>query len=85
MPAVLADCVADRGMVKPGLRADINVIDFDRLSLRRPYLVKDLPAQGERFMQDASGYTATIVAGVVTRDHDRDTGARPGRLLRRAG
>ncbi len=73
---------ADRGRIRPGLRADINVIDFERLRLGLPYLHRDLPADGARFLQDATGYEATIVNGVVTRTNDRDTGARPGRLVR---
>jgi N-acyl-D-aspartate/D-glutamate deacylase len=72
----------DRGCLRPGLRADINVIDFENLRLERPYPVDDLPAGGRRFMQDAHGYLATLVAGVPVAEHDRQTGARPGRLLR---
>ncbi len=74
----------DRGVVAPGKRADVNVIDFDALHLPPPYVVRDLPAGGQRMMQDAKGYVATIVAGVVTRRDDQDTGARPGRLVRGA-
>jgi N-acyl-D-aspartate/D-glutamate deacylase len=72
----------DRGVIMPGRRADLNVIDVDRLSLGRPHLVADLPAGGMRFLQDADGYVMTMVAGAVTRRNDRDTGARPGRLVR---
>jgi N-acyl-D-amino-acid deacylase len=72
----------DRGTLAVGKRADVNVIDFDRLSLGQPYMTNDLPAGGQRFLQHSSGYLATIVAGVVTREHDQDTGARPGRLIR---
>lgn len=72
----------DRGVVAPGYRADLNVIDMDRLRLRRPYLAWDLPAGGRRLLQRAEGYEATVVAGVVTRRHDESTGARPGRLIR---
>jgi N-acyl-D-aspartate/D-glutamate deacylase len=75
--------LADRGRIAPGLRADLNVIDFDRLSLAMPAAVHDLPAGGTRLLQPATGYDATIVRGVVTRRHGHDTGARPGRLLRR--
>jgi N-acyl-D-aspartate/D-glutamate deacylase len=74
--------LGDRGVLAPGLRADINVIDFDRLTLGRPYAVNDLPAGGQRFLQSASGYVATIVAGEAVREQDQDTGARPGRLIR---
>ncbi len=72
----------DRGRLSPGLRADINVIDFDNLSLGLPYAVCDLPAGGQRFLQPASGYRATLTAGQVVREDDEDTGARPGRLIR---
>ncbi len=65
-----------------GLRADINVIDYENLKLREPRLVADLPAGGTRFLQSAEGYDYTIVAGVVTREKDEFTGARPGRLVR---
>ena len=74
--------LSDRGTLTVGKRADINVIDFDRLSLGQPYMTNDLPAGGQRFLQSSSGYLATIVNGEVTRDHDEDTGARPGRLIR---
>ena len=72
----------DRGRVAVGLRADLNVIDHERLTLREPRLVADLPAGGTRFLQDAEGYDATIVAGQVTRRFDAFTDARPGRLVR---
>jgi N-acyl-D-aspartate/D-glutamate deacylase len=74
--------LADRGTIAPGLRADLNVIDFDRLKLKVPSISHDLPAGGARVTQGSEGYLATMVNGVVTRRHDRDTGARPGRLLR---
>jgi N-acyl-D-aspartate/D-glutamate deacylase len=73
----------DRGVIAVGKRADLNVIDLDRLVLKAPYAVRDLPAGGQRILQGAEGYVATIVSGVITRRHDRDTGARPGRLIRR--
>ncbi|GIH68057.1 N-acyl-D-amino-acid deacylase family protein [Sphaerimonospora thailandensis] len=72
----------DRGLVAPGYRADLNVIDLDNLGLELPRVVRDLPAGGRRLMQDARGYTATIVGGtVVTRD-GQHTGALPGKLVR---
>ncbi|KQZ74951.1 N-acyl-D-amino-acid deacylase family protein [Nocardioides sp. Root151] len=72
----------DRGLVAPGHRADLNVIDLDHLGLDLPRVVRDLPAGGRRLMQDARGYTATVVGGtVVTRD-GQPTGALPGRLVR---
>ncbi|MFN3258633.1 MAG: N-acyl-D-amino-acid deacylase family protein [Ilumatobacter sp.] len=72
----------DRGVLAVGKRADINVIDFDNLRLREPRLVADLPAGGTRLLQAAEGYTATIVAGQITRERDEFTGVRPGRLVR---
>lgn len=72
----------DRGVIEPGRRADINVIDFDRLRLNFPHSVADLPAGGSRLLQSADGYVATVVAGEVTRRDGVDTGARPGRLVR---
>src|SRR5690606_24396475 len=72
----------DRGTIEAGKRADLNVIDLGRLRLHPPRSIDDLPAGGRRVLQDASGYVATIVNGVVTRRHDTDTGARPGRLVR---
>ncbi len=74
--------LGDRGTLEPGKRADINIIDHDRIGLRTPELVHDLPAGGRRLVQRANGYVATIVAGEVTRRHGKDTGARPGRLIR---
>ncbi len=74
--------LTDRGTLEVGKKADINVIDLDRLTLRPPHPADDLPAGGRRILQDASGYVATIVSGVVTRRDDSDTGARPGRLVR---
>jgi N-acyl-D-aspartate/D-glutamate deacylase len=75
----------DRGRLEPGLKADINVIDLDRLNLPAPKVVRDLPAGGRRLTQDAEGYLATIVSGVVARRDGADTGARAGRLVRDAG
>ena len=72
----------DRGVVAPGMKADLNVIDFDRLRLRRPRLVADLPAGGKRLLQDAEGYRATIVSGEVITVDGQLTDRRPGRLVR---
>ncbi len=72
----------DRGTLAPGLRADINVIDLDNLTVSPPKAFHDLPAGGTRLIQPVVGYLATMVNGVVTRRHDADTGARPGRLVR---
>ena len=72
----------DRGSLEIGKRADINVIDFDQLSLGDLEVRRDLPAGGSRILQSAKGYRATWVNGVMTRQNDQDTGQRPGRLLR---
>ena len=74
----------DRGTLKIGAKADINVIDMDRLTLHVPEIVHDLPAGGRRLHQRATGYDATIVSGQVIRRFDESTGARPGRLVRGA-
>jgi N-acyl-D-aspartate/D-glutamate deacylase len=75
----------DRGRIAPGLKADLNVIDLDRLKLPAPTVVHDLPAGGRRLNQDAEGYAATLVSGVPIRRDGQDTGARVGRLVRNAG
>ena len=76
--------LGDRGVLATGKKADVNVIDFDRLTLGMPWMARDLPAGGERLLQGADGYVANIVSGTVTRRNGVDTGARPGRLLRGA-
>ena len=73
--------MSDRGRLQVGKRADINVIDLENLRLKAPHAVYDLPAGGMRMLQDAVGYDATVVAGVVTRRNGEDTGERPGRLV----
>ena len=74
----------DRGLVRPGLKADLNVIDFDRLRLRRPAMAFDLPAGGRRLLQRADGYVATLVAGEIVMRDGAPTAARPGRVVRSA-
>ncbi|WP_436793381.1 N-acyl-D-amino-acid deacylase family protein [Actinospongicola halichondriae] len=74
----------DRGVLAPGYRADLNIIDFDRLAVARPEMHHDLPAGGRRVLQRASGYRHTIVAGVETYADGEATGALPGRLVRGA-
>ena len=72
----------DRGVLAPGYRADVNVIDYDGLRLHDPEMVYDLPAGGKRIIQRASGYVLTVCAGEVTYDDGEHTGAMPGRLVR---
>ncbi len=72
----------DRGLLAPGMKADINVIDFEALQLRTPHVVHDLPAGGLRFLQNADGIDATIVAGEVIYEQGEATGALPGKLVR---
>ena len=74
--------LADRGLIMPGYKADINVIDYDRLHLHPPKVHYDLPVGGRRLLQQVDGYDATIVSGVVTQRDGAPTGARPGRLVR---
>jgi N-acyl-D-aspartate/D-glutamate deacylase len=74
----------DRGVVAAGFKADLNVIDYDRLRLRKPEVVYDLPSGGRRLIQRADGYTATILSGVVVHRDGQATGALPGRLVRGA-
>jgi len=72
----------DRGVVAPGYKADLNLIDYDRLTLHAPHVAYDLPAGGRRMKQKADGYVATIVNGVVTYREGNPTGALPGQLIR---
>jgi N-acyl-D-aspartate/D-glutamate deacylase len=79
-----ASCVGlrDRGLVKRGYKADLNIIELDRLSLRAPHVTYDLPAGGRRLNQLAEGYRTTMVSGVVTYQNGQASGALPGRLVR---
>ncbi len=74
----------DRGLIAPGYRADLNIIDYGRLKLLAPQVAYDLPTGGRRLIQRAQGYTATVVAGAVTYRDGEPTDALPGRLLRGA-
>ena len=74
----------DRGVLAPGYRADLNLIDFERLQERRPEMHYDLPAGGKRLLQRADGYVATVVRGEVTYEAGEPTDALPGRLVRGA-
>jgi N-acyl-D-aspartate/D-glutamate deacylase len=73
----------DRGMLRPGLRADLNVVDHEHLRPRAPFMAYDLPAGGRRLLQRADGYLHTFVAGEETYAAGEPTGALPGRLVRR--
>ena len=72
----------DRGLIAPGLRADLNLIDYEALSFDMPKMVYDFPANGRRLVQHAKGYVGTWVNGVQTIARDEFTGALPGQLLR---
>jgi N-acyl-D-aspartate/D-glutamate deacylase len=74
----------DRGVIKPGYKADINVFDLARLKLHAPEVAYDLPSGGRRLVQRADGYSATIVSGTVVQRSGEPTGALPGRLVRGA-
>jgi N-acyl-D-aspartate/D-glutamate deacylase len=74
----------DRGLLAPGYKADVNVIDFERLRVRAPVMTPDLPAGGNRLLQRAEGYVHTICSGVETYRDGEATGALPGRLVRGA-
>jgi N-acyl-D-aspartate/D-glutamate deacylase len=74
--------LTDRGVLAPGYKADINVIDFQRLAVSKPQVVYDLPAGGKRLMQRARGYRHTFVSGQETIRDDEQTGALPGKLVR---
>jgi N-acyl-D-amino-acid deacylase len=72
----------DRGMLKPGMKADVNVIDLERLQLHAPEMVFDLPAGGRRLIQKVDGYKYTVVSGEVIYEDGQPTGALPGKLIR---
>jgi N-acyl-D-aspartate/D-glutamate deacylase len=72
----------DRGVIAPGMKADLNVIDLDKLRILAPEMVFDLPADGRRMIQKAEGYRATVVSGAVTFENGEATGEMPGKLIR---
>ena len=74
--------LTDRGVISNGYKADLNVIDYDKVRLHDPEMVFDLPAGGKRLIQKADGYMATICGGVVTYENGIHTGEMPGRLIR---
>ena len=79
-----ARCVGleDRGTLEIGMKADLNLIDFDALQVEAPHIIFDLPAGGRRMFQGARGYVATIVSGEVIMENGLYTGAVPGTLIR---
>jgi len=77
--------LSDRGLLTPGLRADVNIIDFENLAALRPEIHHDLPAGGRRLLQRASGYLHTFCAGQEIYANGEATGALPGKLIRHAG
>mgnify|MGYP003113034808 CR=1 FL=1 len=83
-PAETAGLV-DRGVLAPGYKADINIIDLEKLNLYTPRVVRDLPAGGKRLRQKADGYDLTMVSGVPSYRDGASTGELPGRLLRASG
>jgi N-acyl-D-amino-acid deacylase len=82
MPADLYG-LSDRGVIAVGKKADINVISLDTLELNMPYVARDLPTGAPRLLQGAEGYVMTMVNGEITHRNGKDTGARPGGLVRR--
>ena len=76
--------LGDRGRIAPGLKADLNVIDFDHMALKAPRMVRDLPSGGRRLTQDAAGYVATIVTGEAIQRDGAPTDALPGRMVERS-
>ena len=82
MPADLYG-LTDRGLIEVGRKADINVIALEKLGLAMPHVARDLPTGAPRLLQDAEGYVITMVSGEITQRNGRDTGARPGCLVRR--
>jgi N-acyl-D-aspartate/D-glutamate deacylase len=75
--------LTDRGRIAPGLLADLNVIDHQRLHLHPPRMVRDLPAAGRRLVQPVDGYVATVKSGRITFEDGEPTGERPGTVVRR--
>jgi len=74
----------DRGRIEPGMKADVNVIDLDALTLHAPVMAFDLPAGGKRLLQRADGYLHTFVSGTEVYAGGEHTGELPGRLVRGA-
>src|SRR5271156_4800774 len=72
----------DRGVLSPGMKADVNIIDFENLRLHMPEMVRDFPANGRRFIQRVDGYKYTVVSGEVIFENGEPTGALPGNIIR---
>jgi N-acyl-D-aspartate/D-glutamate deacylase len=72
----------DRGTLKVGMRADLNIIDMEKVNIKAPYWANDLPTNAGRWLQDTQGYNTTVLRGVVTFQNDQHTGVLPGRLVR---
>ena len=74
--------LCDRGEIKEGYKADLNVLDWDNVKSGNPYIINDLPANGKRLMQETTGYEYTIVSGIITYSKGKPTGQLPGNLVR---
>ncbi len=74
--------LTDRGVLAPGMKADVNLLEWNRLGFDNPHMVHDLPAGGKRLLQKAHGYVATLVSGDVTYRDGVATEALPGKLVR---
>ena len=74
--------LSDRGILKVGLKADVNIIDWENVGSSDPFMTQDLPAGGKRLMQHTHGYVATIVSGKITYQNGVSTKERPGGLVR---
>ena len=72
----------DRGEIKVGMLADINIIDYEKLNVSHPSMIYDLPLGGKRLVQDATGYVATIKNGQIVSENGKATGTLPGKLIR---
>ena len=78
----LAAGLQDRGYLKVGLKADINIIDWENVGSSDPFMIQDLPAGGKRLMQHTNGYVTTIVSGKITYQNGKSTTERPGLLVK---
>ena len=72
----------DRGTLEPGMKADVNLIDFENLQVNHPEMLNDMPAGMPRLMQTAKGYVSSIVSGEVVHENGKETEARPGKIVR---